>query len=61
MAGSNWQSFGAKGNRVGEFGVISDLALDSRDRIYIADSANRRLVRIDDMSGAGWLEYPTAK
>ena len=26
-------------------------------RIYISDSGNSRIVRIDDMSGAGWTTY----
>jgi len=33
------------------------MALDSQGRIYIADSGNDRIVRIDDPTGAGWLEY----
>ena len=30
------------------------VAVDSSDRIYIADTGNRRLVRIDDMAGTNW-------
>jgi streptogramin lyase len=32
--------------------------IDGKGRIYVADSANHRIVRVDDISGTGWIEYP---
>ncbi len=31
-----------------------ELTVDDRGRLYITDSANDRVVRVDDMTGAGW-------
>ena len=28
-------------------------------KLYITDSENDRIIRIDDMSGTGWVEYGT--
>jgi len=41
------------------------LALDAQDRLYIADSCNNRIVRMTDMTGAGWqtldnLDHPVS-
>jgi DNA-binding SARP family transcriptional activator/DNA-binding beta-propeller fold protein YncE len=40
------------------FSYPSGIALDGQGRIYVADNANDRIVRVDDISGAGWTEYP---
>ncbi len=47
---------GAYGGGVGTFNGPGGLAVDSSDRIYVSDVGNRRLVRFDDMTGAGWTE-----
>jgi serine/threonine protein phosphatase PrpC len=31
--------------------------VDPGERIYVAHTGNSRIVRIDDMTGAGWTEY----
>jgi hypothetical protein len=38
-----------------QFASPAGIAIDSADRIYVADFVNDRLVRIDDMSGIGWI------
>jgi streptogramin lyase len=60
MAGANPVTFGSTGNGVGQFdfgtsqGAPGAIDLDAQGRIYIADYNNRRIVRINDMTGAGW-------
>ncbi len=34
------------------------VCLDSRHRIYVTDPGNHRIVRVDDIYGNGWVEYP---
>jgi len=38
--------YGGSGNREGEFGTPWGLTVDSRDRIYVADTRNRRIVAL---------------
>jgi len=33
--------------------------VDSAGRIYVADTYNSRIVRIDDMSGTNWTSFGT--
>lgn len=47
-------SYGSVGPGVGEFGNITAIAFDSLDQIYIMDAFNKRIVRMDDISGKGW-------
>ena len=35
------------------------IAVDSSGRIYVADTANDRVVRMDDMTGRGWVALGT--
>jgi DNA-binding SARP family transcriptional activator/sugar lactone lactonase YvrE len=35
------------------------MCLDSRHRLYIAEQTNQRVVRVDDIHGNGWAEYPS--
>lgn len=51
------ESFGSLGSGVNQFHGPSDVWIDSSDRIYIADSTNHRIVRFDDMTGAGWTTF----
>jgi hypothetical protein len=61
---SGWASFGSAGSGVNQFGGaagrIGDVAVDATGRIYITDPGNNRIVRIDNMSGAGWTTFGTA-
>ena len=57
MAGTNWMQIGERPHwdaQRGHFRWPLGLALDSKDRLYIADCMNNRLVRIDDIDGTGW-------
>jgi streptogramin lyase len=53
-----WVTLGT-GSGAGQFWDPAGIALDSSGRIYIADTANNRVVRIDDPSGVGWTTYGT--
>ena len=59
MTGKGWTTFGSPGSAVSQFNQGKGLAIDSMDRIYIADAGNHRIVRIDDMTGKGWTTYGT--
>jgi sugar lactone lactonase YvrE len=52
-----FRAFGTKGNGVGHFCGPVGVAVDSSGRIYVADAAGNRIVRVNDMSGAGWTSY----
>jgi hypothetical protein len=41
-----------------KFSYPRGIALDSRRKICVADTTNDRIVRVDDITGAGWTEYP---
>lgn len=50
------EAFGTPGSGPGQFHLPTDVAVDAQGRLYVADMGNRRVVRIDDMSGRGWTE-----
>ncbi len=52
---AKWTTFGAQGAGVGQFESPSDVYVDRLGRIYVADTGNNRIVRMDDMSGRGWV------
>jgi sugar lactone lactonase YvrE len=58
MSGSLWTSRGAPLNAIGsgygEFYSPRGIAVDSGGRIYVADTYNNRIARMDDISGVGW-------
>src|SRR3989475_350287 len=57
LQGTNQVSFGSQGGGVGQFYGAYGIALDPTGRIYIADTYNCRIVRIDDMNGTNWTSY----
>lgn len=57
LLGTNQISFGVQGSDVGQFYGAYGIALDSAGRIYIADTYNCRIVRIDDMNGPNWTSF----
>jgi streptogramin lyase len=38
---------------------LSGIAVDSAGRIYVVDSSNSQIVRIDDVGGTGWTAFGT--
>lgn len=56
-AGRATREIGTYGSGLGRFMRPEGMALDSEGRIYIADTGNDRIVRIDDPTGAGWVEF----
>jgi hypothetical protein len=65
MTGAGWVSFGTFGEvdtntltgAVGQLSEPHDLAVTDSGRIYIADTGNGRIVRIDDMNGNGCATF----
>ena len=57
LTGTNQISFGSQGSDVGQFYGAYGIALDSAGRIYVADTYNCRIVRIDDMNGTNWTSF----
>lgn len=65
MTGAGWVTFGSFGEvdtntltgAVRQFSEPHDLAVTDSGRIYIADTGNGRVVRIDDMNGNGWTTF----
>ena len=49
--------YGSLGKGIGQFRGPTTVAFDALGRIYIGDSDNGRIVRIDDMDGKGWVSY----
>lgn len=57
MTGAGWTTLGSRGRGVNEFNLPDGIAVDSTGRIYVTDSWNHRIVRMDDMSGEGWTTF----
>lgn len=57
LKGTNQITFGSQGNGVGNFYGAYGIALDKSGRIYVADTYNCRVVRMDDMNGTNWTTY----
>lgn len=61
LTGKGWAHFGSKGSKgIKEFGSVSDVAVDSKGRIYGVDQERHRIVRIDDMTGKGLVAFGQA-
>jgi DNA-binding beta-propeller fold protein YncE len=46
-------AFGASGSGLHQFNGPTGIAVDAAGKIYVVDSGNHRIVRMDDMSGSG--------
>jgi sugar lactone lactonase YvrE len=57
LLGTNQITYGTQGGGVGQFYGAYGIALDAAGKIYVADTYNCRIVRIDDMKGTNWTSY----
>jgi len=55
--GGGFIRFGSKGSGDGQFHLPQGIALDSKSRIYIADTGNHRILRMDNVDGSGWTAF----
>jgi len=53
---TNQRSFLLLRNRKQEFSSPVDVSVDSSGKIYVADEADKRIVRVDNMKGDGWID-----
>ena len=63
MTGKGRVSYGSRGSGVNQFDVKGrspHFTIDSKGRIYIPDTLNDRIIRVDDMTGKGWVTYGTS-
>jgi len=51
MTGAGLTALGTSGTGVNQFGVPEGISVDGMGRIYVADWSNRRIVRVNDMTG----------
>jgi streptogramin lyase len=57
MTGAGWTTLGTQGAGVNQFAgneCVGGIFVDKAGRIYVADLKNNRIVRMNDMTGAGW-------
>jgi len=60
MSGIGLVQFGvAQGGGTGQFDRLRSIWVTANGQIYVADSANNRIVRIDDMTGKNWMTLGT--
>jgi streptogramin lyase len=62
MTGAGWTTFGGTGADAGMPGSFlspRDIFISAGGKIYVADGDNDRIVRMDDISGAGWTTFGT--
>ena len=59
MTGANWVTVGIQGSSALQFecqsSQLGGIFVDSAGRILVADTGNARVVRMEDMTGAGWV------
>jgi hypothetical protein len=59
MAGTAWTTLGSQGSGDIQFNEPTGIFVDEESRIIVADFGNARVVRINDMIGAGWTTLRT--
>jgi streptogramin lyase len=64
MTGAGWVALGTPGSGVNQFNCTSaqmgGIFVDTAGRIFVVDADNHRIVRMDDMTGAGWTTFGTS-
>ena len=64
MTGAGWTTLGTYGSGTYQFNGLNNaqmgnIFVDTGGKIYVVDGGNSRLVRMDDMTGAGWTTLGT--
>ncbi|TMJ08398.1 MAG: hypothetical protein E6G98_12240 [Bacillati bacterium ANGP1] len=59
MMGADWTTLGSQGAEVNQFNEPNGIFVDEAGRIFVADFGNRRVVRMDDMTGLNWITLRT--
>lgn len=57
IEGEGYSSLGLPGYGYGRFLRPAQIWVDSKQRVYVADSGNNRIVRMDKDADIGWTEY----
>ena len=61
MTGAGWVALGTPGSGVNQFNCntlqMGGIFVDTAGRIFVVDGSNSRIVRMDDMTGAGWTTF----
>lgn len=61
MTGLGWTAFGSGGSGVNQFRFPGFIHIDGSGRILVSDNTfpdgNNRIVRVDSMTGAGWITF----
>lgn len=57
ITGDGYSSLGLPGYGYGRFLRPAQIWVDHKQRVYVADSGNNRIVRMDKESAVGWTEY----
>ena len=61
MSGAGWVTLGTAGSGVNQFNCttlqMGGIVVDTAGRIFVVDASNHRIVRMDDMTGAGWTTF----
>jgi DNA-binding beta-propeller fold protein YncE len=52
--GASWTTFGSTGGGTDQLQNPAGIYVDGAGKIYVADSSNDRIVRINEMNGTGW-------
>jgi sugar lactone lactonase YvrE len=57
LTGLNWATFGTLGDGTNQFTSPQGVVLGGGRTVYIADTGNNRITRMDDMLGTNWTTF----